>query len=224
MGTSTLQTLGSTANREGDPNVTCLPEQAVPETTTPGGGDVGMTMLTVGRAPAGGGGVGAEGLADQGACDLPEVPQPLHREGPHAAPGATAVLVGAASAGERAQAGQRPGQKGRARHEIQADGSADRAAWRHFAKRAKLTAVSLGAHTEGAEMDTVHRFQSTFTTVHTPVGQVSAVSWWEGPRPKTGSSAVPPEGSLMTDGRQRAVAPAQCPVPHHVQKMGALPP
>ena len=34
--------------------------------------------------------------------DLPKVPQPLYREGPHTAPGATAVLVGAASVGERA--------------------------------------------------------------------------------------------------------------------------
>lgn len=43
-------------------------------------------------------------------CDLPKIPQPLYGEGPHTAPGATAVLIGAASAGERenAQAGWSP--------------------------------------------------------------------------------------------------------------------
>lgn len=99
--------VSSTANCEGNPHVTCLLDQTVPETMTPGKGDVRVpvTMLAVGRTP----GWGRKGPQTRRSCDLPEVPQPLHGESPHAASGATAVLVGAASAGQKAQAGQGPG-------------------------------------------------------------------------------------------------------------------
>lgn len=53
--------------------------------------------------------------------DLPKVPQPLYGEGPHTAPGATAVLVRAASVGERAQAVSFLQKRGRTSEEVQAD-------------------------------------------------------------------------------------------------------
>lgn len=58
---------------------------------TPGSGD----SPGCGRSPWAGG-VGA-GPPDKEGCDLPKVPEPLDGQGPHAAPGAAAVLVGAAS-------------------------------------------------------------------------------------------------------------------------------
>lgn len=53
-----------------------------------------------GRALAGWGGA-RKAYETRKSCDLPEVPQPLDGEGPHAAPGATAVLVRAASVAEK---------------------------------------------------------------------------------------------------------------------------
>lgn len=83
----------------------CLTRQ--PQTTPPGRGDVtGCDGTDHGQSP---GSRDGEGLADQGQCHLPEVPQSLHGQGAHAAAGAAAVLVGAASAGERAQLVSVPG-------------------------------------------------------------------------------------------------------------------
>lgn len=76
----------------------------------PAGGRRGPRVVRAVRGAAPGGGA----CAPREGRDLPEVPQPLDGQRPHAAPGATAVLVRAASEEtERAEAAQGPGPPGR---------------------------------------------------------------------------------------------------------------
>lgn len=102
-----------------------------------------VTVLAMGRAPGPlEGGWGAAGPPDRAGCNLPKVPEPLDGQGPHAAPGATAVLVGAASVerGRRLVSVQHG--KGPAAHGTQAGLQAkDRKPPLHVAKLAPLTAA-----------------------------------------------------------------------------------
>lgn len=76
-----------------------------------------------GQSPGAGGGGGCWRREGR---DLPEVPEPLDGEGPHAAPRAAAVLVGAASAGERGTgwSASWAGRKGQPRHGTRGDAAA----------------------------------------------------------------------------------------------------
>lgn len=93
--------------------------QAIPKAIVQGEGDRTevVTILTVGRALEDWGNGGDQHLGTRKNCDLPKIPKPLYGEGPHTAPGATAVLIGAASAREKenAQAGHHSGSEGTAK-------------------------------------------------------------------------------------------------------------